>query len=150
VDVRSGGHFTTTTYNALTDNNTNKPGTNSTAVTDYRLHEEGKDAGILGWGFNNTLTGGSVQVWWSNNDYTGSLYSSMGLIIEVGSYNGGTPIINNTTTLMGAATATDYTPSNITIPSNISWSYLQIRAVADSSGQDPILWEVRINNIPNV
>lgn len=47
-------------------------------------------------------SGGSVQVWWSNNDYTGSLYSSMGLIIEVGSYNGGTPIINNTTTLMGS------------------------------------------------
>ena len=51
---------------------------------------------------------------------------------------------------MGASVATDYTPSNITIPSNISWSYLQIRSVNDTIGQDPILWEVRINNIPNV
>ena len=107
------------------------------------------DEGIVGWGLNTDHTGGSIQIWWSNDDGFGTSYNSMGLITEVGSYNGGTPTFSFTNTLMGASTATNYTPSTITIPSNVTWNYLQIRSVNDSLSQDIVLWEVRINNIPN-
>ena len=145
INVLDGEHFTTTTYNALTDNNLTKP----SSTADYRLHQEGKDEGIIGWGLDTDLTGGSAEIWWSNEDGANSNYDSMGLIIEIGSYNGGNISIFFTDTLLGASTSTDYTPSSITIPSNITWNYLQIRSVDDDTGQDPILWEVRINNIPN-
>jgi hypothetical protein len=143
VKVMSGlNHFTETTYDALTDNNLIRP----TSKWLYRLH----GGAIIGWGLNDNFTGGSVQVWWSNND--GIYYEDIGIIVEVGSYNNGTTIINYTTTIMGAPIATNYTPSNITIPSNITWNYLQLRSVSFNNpyvDEDPILWEVRINNVPN-
>lgn len=149
TNVNEGDHFTSTTYAALTDGTITRP---TTDINDYRIHEEGKNEGVIGWEIDTVLEAGTAQIYWSNDDDgNGTDFDLMGLTVSVGSYNSGTPSFGYTATIMGAAVATDYTPtpSTVTIPSGVMWSYIEIRSVNDNTGQDPIIWEVRINNVPN-